>query len=577
MSEQTYYQFILSSHPNYTRYHDDWQLAARSYYGGVEFRDGQYLKAYDNDFSTPSEVINTYDMDEYGNQTNQYRTQVNRVNSSTEANSGTGYASNFYQEKLQNVPVFPYTRLYVSEYNAILFRSPPTRELPDSELVDQFLLNADGDQNSINEFMSQVDTFTSVFGVVWVSCIKPNGADYPKWRMHKPTDVLNWSYKYDSNGDLELSKILIRVSSEPNMEVLQYITKDTIDMIFMPRDADEDISHSIPEEAVYESGDEEDEGFYRISQPNELGYIPVRPVYQSTPIHKGIGHTPIFDISQNQRNIYNLYGEIYTTVSYGAHPVVVVDEETLNRNDNSVGAGPGEIIITQQALNGQPNFTFEFVSPSLEALSQLRELIDQGIDKMNQVAMIRSDDLIKASRSGAQIEQYDSKLEAFIRKKATSLEQAEYNLWRIWFDWMDIEMPNDVQISYNRLYSMKGLEHEINEMNMIIGAYEKYNSAFMQDVIEFTARDFSTPEEAQAEAQRLGGDGFHEHELEDGSKIYMPFPNHKEYELRLELANGGDQEELQGINMQGIKEDLRDKIANRLKQLLEGSYSSNSL
>ena len=55
MSEQTYYQFILSSHPNYTRYHDDWQLAARSYYGGVEFRDGQYLKAYDNDFSTPSE------------------------------------------------------------------------------------------------------------------------------------------------------------------------------------------------------------------------------------------------------------------------------------------------------------------------------------------------------------------------------------------------------------------------------------------------------------------------------------------------------------------------------------------
>jgi len=567
MTQQSYYEFILGSHANYQKYFDDWQLAARSYYGGVEFRDGQYLKAYDNDFSTPSEVINTYDVDDFGNQTNKYRTSVQRVNTSEEANNGTSYASNFYQEKLQNVPVFPYTRLYVSEYNAILFRSPPTRELPESELVDEFLLNTDGDNNSINEFMSMVDTFTSVYGVVWVSCMKPNGADYPKWKMHKPTDVLNWSYTYDQNGDLQLNKILIRTASEPNMEVLHYITPESIDIIFMPSDMEDDITDFIPAEAEFIAGDEEDEGFYRITQPNELGYIPVRPVYQSTPIHKGIGHTPIFDISQNQRNIYNLYGEIYTTVSYGAHPVVVVDEETLNRNDNSVGAGPGEIIITQQALNGQPNYTFEFVAPSLEALSQLRELIDQGIDKMNQVAMIRSDDLIKASRSGAQIEQYDSKLEAFIRKKATSLEQAEYNLWKIWFDWMDVEMPNDIKISYNRLYSIKGLEHEINEMNMLIGAYEKYNSAFMQDVVTFKVRDYETQEEAQAEAQRLGGDGFHEHVREDGLVTYMPFATHLEYEQQLEKNNPGVDYE----------EDLRDKIANRLKQLLEGSYSNNSL
>lgn len=293
MTQQSYYEFILGSHANYQKYFDDWQLAARSYYGGVEFRDGQYLKAYDNDFSTPSEVINTYDVDEFGNQTNKYRTSVKRVNTSEEANNGTSYASNFYQEKLQNVPVFPYTRLYVSEYNAILFRSPPTRELPESELVDEFLLNTDGDQNSINEFMSMVDTFTSVYGVVWVSCMKPNGADYPKWKMHKPTDVLNWSYTYDSNGDLQLNKILIRTASEPNMEVLHYITPESIDIIFMPSSMEDDITGFIPAEAEFIAGEEEDEGFYRITQPNELGYIPVRPVYQSTPIHKGIGHTPI--------------------------------------------------------------------------------------------------------------------------------------------------------------------------------------------------------------------------------------------------------------------------------------------
>ena len=575
MAKQSYYDFILTTHPNYQKYYDDWQLASRAYYGGVEFREGNYLKAYDNDYTTPSEVVNTYDVDEYGNQTNRYRSSVTRVNSSQEANQGPSYASNFYQEKIQNVPVFPYTRLYVSEYNAILFRTPPTRSLPESEDIDEFLLNADGDGNSINEFMSMVDTFSTIYGVVWCSCLKTSEAPYPKWKMHKPTDVMNWSYMYNANGDLELNRILIRIAQEPDMEVYHYITADNIDTIFMP--IGDDISDSIPLEAEFISGDDEEEGFYRITQPNELGYIPVRPVYQSTPIYKGIGHTPIFDIAQNQRNIYNLYGEIYTTVSYGAHPVTVVDEETLNRNDNSVGAGPGELIITQQALNGQPNYTFEFVAPNLDALSQLRELIDQGIDKMNQVAMIRSDDLIKASRSGQQIEQYDSKLEAFIRKKATSLEQAEYNMWRIWYDWQDQDMPKELQISYNRLYSNKALEHEIKEMNILIDAYNKYESSFMGGVTEFVAEHFETPELAQAEAQRLGGDGFHEHELEDGSIVYMPFPSHKEYELRLEILRGSDHEERQAINKQGIKEELRDKIAMRLKQLLDSSGSNNSL
>ena len=80
MAKQSYYDFILNTHPNFRKYYDDWQLASRSFYGGVEFRDGNYLKAYDNDYTTPSEVINTYDVDDYGNQTNRYRSSVTRVN-----------------------------------------------------------------------------------------------------------------------------------------------------------------------------------------------------------------------------------------------------------------------------------------------------------------------------------------------------------------------------------------------------------------------------------------------------------------------------------------------------------------
>lgn len=567
-SQYNYADFILSAHPSYTKYLKDWLLAVKSYYGGVEYRNGRYLKAYDSDYSTSSEVINTYDVDEDGVQVGMYKSSVQRVNSQSDLDSEGGFSSNFYQEKLNNVPVFPYTRLYVSEYNAILFRSPPSRILPETPEVDRFLENTDGDGNSINEFMSAVDTFTTVFGVVWISCIKTAEAPYALWRMHKPTDVTNWKYSYSATGELTLNKIVIRIADEPDVEVFWMITPESIDTIFVPKDED---WADAPEGSEFLE-DKEGKGLYRITQPNPLGYVPVRPVYQSTPISKGIGHTPIFDIAQIQRSVYGDMGEIYSAVSYGSHPVTVCDENTLNRNDNSVGAEPGSVIVTEASLNGQPNYVFEFVAPPLDSIGELRALIEQKIEKMNQVAMIRSEELIRASRSGAQIEQYDSKLEAFIRKKATSLEQAEFNLWKIWFDWQDQIIPDDVAISYNRLYNQKGVENEIKEMNTLIDAYLRYQEVFGTGMPEFEAKEFATEAEAVAEANRLGGTGYHFHEDEEGTVYYMPFNTHEEYELKMSMLSGQAMKE-----MPDFKEDLKERIERRLSQLIDSTYSDNSL
>lgn len=565
-----YHEFIVSQNPLYAKYYEDWQLAERSYLGGQSYKDGQYLKAYASDYSTASEVINTYDLDSDGTVLGVRKVAAtNNVNSPQEANSGIDMG-NFYKEKLNNVPTFPYTRLYISEYNAMLFRVPPQRTVPDTPEVKSFLNNSDGNQNSLNEFMSMVDTYTSTMGVVWVSCIKPAGSSYPKWRMHKPTDVTNWSYKYTPSGDLVLDKIVIRIAVDYNVEIYQVITDEHIDTIFMQIDPELDIS--LPDDVEYiESEDEDLDGFYRIRQPNELGTAQiVRPVYQSTPITNGIGHTPIFDIAQIQRSVYSLAGEQYSSVSYGLHPVNIVDEETFNRNGSSVSAEPGSLVITGASLDGQPNYTYEFVSPDLSSLVEIRNIMEQQIEKMNQVAMIRSEDLIKASRSGAQIEQYDSKLEAFIRKKATSLENAEYNLWEIWFAWMDQDMPEDFSISYNRLYNQKGLEHEIKEMDALMNAYERYSSVFGAESEEYEIEDYDTEAEAEAAANKLGGTGTHQHTREDGLVTYMPFSTHLEYEMRVEQLRSNE-------GASSFRDNLKEKLEYRLNQLIESTSTDNSL
>ncbi len=561
---RNYFDFITSVHDLYSRYQDDWKLAVKSFYGGVEYRDGNYLKAYDIDYSTSSDVINTYDVDDAGVQTAMYRTSVQPVNTSREADVGSQYNSNFYQEKVNNVPVLPYTRLYVSEYNAILFRTPPVRTLPDTPEANAFIKDVSGEGESINEFMSKVDTFSTVYGVVWISCIKPAGAEYARWRMHSPLDVTNWQYGYTASGDLELNKICIRTTTEPDVEIYQIITPDTIDTVFVPYDADTEIE--VPEGADFLENDE-GKGFYRITQVNELGYVPVRPVYQSTKIYNGIGHTPIFDIAQLQRSIYGDYGEVYSSISYGAHPVTVCDENTLNQNNFNVGAEPGSVIQVQNSLNGQPNYVFEFVSPPLDSISELRELIDQKIEKMNQIAMVRSDELIKASRSGAQIEMYDSKLEAFIRKKATSLENVEaHSLWPMWFDWQGQSVPEDLTVSYNRLYSQKGVENEIRELNHLLEVYNKYNEIFGEETV--STDEYATQEQAEARAAELGGTGFHTHPGKDGVIIYMPFETHAEYELRLKVV---------GLESNDLRLDLKEQIKERLQQLVESTSSQNSL
>jgi len=418
-----------------------------------------------------------------------------------------------------------------------------------------------------------VDIYTTVYGVVWVSCIKYGDADYPLWRWHSPLDVTNWQYKYNNKGELELKEIVIKLGDEPEVDIYQHITDETITTIYVPQ-TEEFSAENLPEEAEYydDEGDE-DSGYYQIIQENTLGELFVRPVYQSNKIYNGVGHTNIFDIAQIQRSIYSLSADAYSAFTYGSHPVNIIDSETADMNDGAISAEPGAVIRVNASLTGSPAYVYEFVAPPLDSISEIRAYINQNIEKMNEVAMVRSDDLIKASRSGAQIEQMDSKLEAFVRRKAISLENAEYQMWKLWFQWQEQDMPEDLSVSYSRVYTQKGLEQEISEMTQLMGLLDEYSNRYMAGTTTFVAEKFATQEQAEARAQELGGSGSHSHTEEDGTTIYMPFSSHADYERILEEQNPGvDYEE-----DTGFEKEIKEKLRARMKQLIDGSYSSNSL
>lgn len=549
-----YLDFITATHSLYDRYYADWKLCINSYYGGVEYKDAKYLRAYAIDTNTPSEAINTYVVGDDGSTVSKTRARLEVGYSANQVNRGQDMLSgSFYQEKLENTPVYNYVKLIASEYNSILFRNPPQRTLPETSEIAQFEVDVDGEGNSINEFMSLVDVYTTVYGVCHVECFKPAGSDIPKWKILEPTDVTNWNYKYDIDGNLKLDKLVFTLEDSAHHSVYRYYTNETIETIFIG--GDDDYYPPVDDERLEQLED----NIYRVVQENELGYIPVKTIYQSTKIYNNVGSTVIQDVAQIQRSIYGDNAEIYSAITYGAHPTLVVDENTDQLNDGQVGAEPGSVIRVQAGLTGEPSYVYEFASPELSAISEIRELIDSKIQKLTQIALLRSEDLIKSAKSGEQIQVYDDKLAALVRRKAINLENAESKLWDIWFDWTNQTKSEDFGISYNRQYNKKALEHELNELNVAMNVLERYESMSPKAPEEI----FPTAEEATARAIQLGGSGFHSHTQEDGSIIYMPFPTHSQYESAI------------GFTEDEFKNEMRDKIRQRLQQLLSATTTTN--
>ena len=67
-----YIDFITGAHPLYSRYYADWELCQNSFYGGVEYKNARYLRAYQVDLSTPSETVQSYRTDQNGSSQSRY-------------------------------------------------------------------------------------------------------------------------------------------------------------------------------------------------------------------------------------------------------------------------------------------------------------------------------------------------------------------------------------------------------------------------------------------------------------------------------------------------------------------------
>ena len=391
----------------YDSYKDQWTYLLQSYVGGDEYRTAGLLTRYQLE------------------------------------------TANEYAARLAATPLENHCASVISVYNSFLFREEPNREfagLDQLPELEDFLNDADMDGRSLNAFMKDVATWSSVFGHCWILVVKPNVgavtvADEqaqgvrPYVNLIAPLSMLDWNWARQPSGRYTLDYIRYLEDSNGDVRVIKEWRPDMITTTIV------DVNKGIISE--------------KIEEVNGLGMIPAVCCYNGRSVTRGIGISDIADIADQQRFIYNATSEIEQTIRMDSHPSLVVTPEC------NIGTGAGAIINMPENLDpGLKPYLLEFNGAEISAIqSAIKHAID-SIDKMANTGGVRATE--SRTMSGVAMETEFQLLNSRLSSKADNLELAEEQMWRLWSAYMGKTWQGS--IDYPGSFNIRDTQKEIDAL-----------------------------------------------------------------------------------------------------------------
>lgn len=398
---------VVAGNKLYDTYLPQWRYLLESYIGGEEYRRAGHLTRYQ--LETDAE----------------------------------------YQARLRATPLDNHCQSVISVYNSFLFRQEPDREFgqltPLPELED-FLKDADMDGRSLNAFMKDVATWSSVFGHCWIIMAKPNvgavtRADEvmmgvrPYVSLLTPIVVLDWVWSRSPSGRYELSYFKYLEDANGDVRTVKEWTPETIRTTTV----------NVEDDVINED----------IIEPNGLGRIPAVIAYNGRSTMRGIGVSDIADIADAQKFIYNATSEVEQSIRLDSHPSLVKTPET------QAGIGAGSLIHMPENLDpGLKPYLLEFGGASVDSIYMAIKHTIDSVDKMANTGGVRATQ--SRTMSGVALETEFQLLNARLSEKADNLELAEEQMWRLWAQYMGYEWDGEVE--YPGSFNMRDTQAEIDRL-----------------------------------------------------------------------------------------------------------------
>lgn len=402
-------QAVLSANETVQTYLPRWKFLLESYVGGQEYRDAGHLTRYA--LETDGE----------------------------------------YAARLRNTPLENHCASVISVYNSFLFREEPKREFGTLEsmieLVD-FLDDADMDGRSLNAFMKDVATWSSVFGACWILMTKPNigavtRADEqaaglrPYVNLLTPMVVLDWNWRRESTGRYSLDYFRYLEDVNGNIRTVKEWRPDTVRTIVVDT-----------KEVKIQSD---------ITEVNGLGKIPAIICYNGRSMVRGIGVSDISDIADCQRMIYNSTSEVDQAIRMDSHPSLVATPET------QIGTGSGALIRIPENIDpGLKPYLLEYSGASIDSIyTSIRHTVE-AIDKMANTGAVRATE--SRTLSGVAMETEFQLLNARLSEKADNLELCEEQMWRLFAEYMGTQWQGMVE--YPGSFNIRDTGKEIEQLRI---------------------------------------------------------------------------------------------------------------
>lgn len=398
---------LVAGNKIYDTYYPTWKYLLESYVGGDEYRRAGHLTRYQ--LETAAE----------------------------------------YDARLKTTPLENHCASVIQVYNSFMFREEPDREfgsLVNLPELEDFLNDADMDGRSLDAFMKDVSTWSSVFGHCWIIVAKPSvgavtRADEqamgirPYVNLLTPLVMLDWRWNRAPSGRYELTYIKYLEEVNGDVRVVKEWTKEVIRTVVV------NIKDNVKNEDIIEV--------------NELGVIPAVCAYNGRSIIRGIGISDIKDIADQQKFIYNATSEIEQTIRLDSHPSLVKTPET------QAGIGAGSIIHMPENLDpGLKPYLLEFTGAEISSIQTAIMHAIEAIDKMANTGAVRATE--SRTMSGVAMETEFQLLNARLSEKADNLELAEEQMWNFWCAYMGYAWEGEIE--YPGSFNIRDTGKEISQL-----------------------------------------------------------------------------------------------------------------
>tara|TARA_E500000178_G_scaffold36390_1_gene32762 strand:+ start:2601 stop:4160 length:1560 start_codon:yes stop_codon:yes gene_type:complete len=394
----------LPTHKDYDNYIDQYRFLKRSYLGGNEYKQGQYLTKYQ--YESDSEYFNRLD-----------------------------------QSAVDN-----HCRSVCHIYNSFLYRQEPKRDfgwLENTPEMENFLKDCDLEGRSWDSFMREANLQSSIYGHCVVLVDRPEmqvgtraeelAQDIrPYVTIYTPENVLDWKFIRQPNGHYELEMVKFLEEDDRMWEqsaefYVRTWTKDKITLESFNTDQKQNL------QLINE-------------RPNTLGKVPAVWVYANRGPIRGIGVSDINDIAQSQRFLHSLNSEAEQLIRLTNHPSLV------KTNSVQASAGAGAIITMPEELDGNLKpFLLQPSGGNLQAILETMENTVKSIDRMAHLGAIRA--VETRQMSGLAMQSEYMLLDAKLSEKAKNLELSEENIFRLFGLWQG--QAWDGEIKYPTAFHIK--------------------------------------------------------------------------------------------------------------------------